>query len=82
MSRNLSRPIDSGLLGSKKIQNSGLLGSTDFSGRVPARAEDARGTPAQSHISPSILSLRRKQVAAFVETGSPNRHDDIVDSDQ
>ena len=35
--------------------NSGLVGSTDFSGRCAARAEDAQGTPTQSHISPSIL---------------------------
>jgi len=36
---------------------SGLVGSTDLhsSGRGAARAEDAQGTPTQSHISPSIL---------------------------
>ena len=33
--------------------DSGLVGSTD--GRGAARAEDAQGTPTQSHISPSIL---------------------------
>ena len=35
--------IDSGLVGSKKL------------GRGAARAEDAQGTPTQSHIPPSIL---------------------------
>ena len=38
--------------------DSGLVGSTDFSfitGRGTARAEDAQGTPTQSHILPSIL---------------------------
>ena len=52
------------------VIDSGLVGSTDFhsshpqwhepehhafSGRGAARAEDAQGTPTQSHISPSIL---------------------------
>ena len=41
----LTRVIDSGLVGSKDF----------FSGRGTTRAEDAQGTPAQSHISPSIL---------------------------
>ena len=42
--------------------DSGLVGSTDFHsshpqghGRGAARAEDAHGTPTQSHISQSIL---------------------------
>ena len=34
--------------------DSGLVGSTHFSGRGAARAEDAQGTPTQSHILPSI----------------------------
>ena len=46
---NLSRsdvfPLSRGLI------NSGLVGS----GSGSARAEDAQGTPTQSHISPSIL---------------------------
>jgi len=35
-----------------RMIHSGLVGSTD---RGTARAEDAEGTPTQSHISPSIL---------------------------
>jgi len=34
--------------------DSGFVGSTDLSGRGTTRAEDAQGTPTQSHISPSI----------------------------
>ena len=35
--------------------DSGLLGSTDcHSGRDTTRAEDAKGTPTMSHISPSL----------------------------
>ena len=40
------------------VIESGLVGSTDFhylSGRGAARAEDAQGTPIQSHIPSSIL---------------------------
>ena len=43
-----------------QLIDSGLVGSTDFSvGRGSARAEDAQGTPNQSHISPSIISMQR-----------------------
>jgi len=34
----------------------------DLSGRGTARAEDAQGTPTQSHISPSILVYEEKVV--------------------
>ena len=37
------------------LKDLGLLGSTDLSGRGTTIAEDAQGTPTQSHISPSIL---------------------------
>ena len=40
--------------------DSGLVGSTDFSGRGAARAEDAQGTPTQNHVSPSILVYEEK----------------------
>ena len=33
-----------------------------FTGRGSARAEDAQETPTQSHISPSILNVRRQAV--------------------
>jgi len=39
---------------SQPVIDSGLVGSTDLSGRGTARAEDAQGTPTQSHIPPSI----------------------------
>ena len=42
------------------VIDSGLVDSTDFSGRGTARAEDAQGTPTQSHISPSILVYEDK----------------------
>ena len=42
------------------VIDSGLVGSTD-SGRGTARAEDAQGTPTQSHISPSILLYEDNQ---------------------
>ena len=45
--------------GFQEMIDSGLVGSTDF-GRGSARAEDAQGTPSQSDVSPSILSIRRK----------------------
>ena len=51
---------------SRQVIDSGLIGSTDFhssnSGRGTARAEDAQGTPTQSHISPSILVYEEKHV--------------------
>jgi len=46
---------------SRGVIDSGLVGSTDFhsshpqAGRGTTRAEDAQGTPTQSHISPSIV---------------------------
>jgi len=44
----------------------GLTGVID-SGRGAARAEDAQGTPTQSHISPSILVYEEKRTEAFAE---------------
>ena len=38
------------------IKRRGTTHSRDLSGRGAARAEDAQGTPSQSHISPSILA--------------------------
>ena len=35
--------------------NSGLVGSSDLSGRGTTQAEVAQGTPSQSNISPSVL---------------------------
>ena len=35
--------------------NKTVVSPLDFSGRGTAREEDARGTPAQNYISPSIL---------------------------
>ena len=37
-----------------KVVDSGLVGSAD-SGRGTTRAEDAQGTPTESHLSPSML---------------------------
>jgi len=51
------------------VIDAGLVGSTD-GGRDATRAEDAQGTPAQSHISPSILvyedKIGRKKCAAVL----------------
>jgi len=51
--------IDSGLVGSTDFHSSHPQGHAPehhaFSGRGTTRAEDAQGTPTQSHISPSIL---------------------------
>ena len=44
------------------VIDSGLVGSTDFYGRGAARAEDAQGTPTQSHISPSIVVYEEYRV--------------------
>ena len=41
-----------------RVIEPGLVGSTDFRGF--AGAENAQGTPAQSHISPSILVYEDK----------------------
>jgi hypothetical protein len=38
--------------------------ASDFTGRGSARAEDARGTATQSHISPIFLSIRRQDYAS------------------
>jgi len=50
--------IDSGLPESITVIDSGLVGST----RGTTRAEDARGTPTQSHASPRILVYDRLRV--------------------
>ena len=44
---------------------SGLVG--DLAGRGTTRAEDAQGTPNQSHISPSILAYK-DQHESFAST--------------
>ena len=38
--------------------------------RGTARAEDAQGTPTQSHISPSVLSIRIYKWTGIVPVGS------------
>ena len=53
------RVIDSGLVGSTGFHSSHPQGH-ELSGRGTTRAEDAQGTPAQSHISPSILGYEDK----------------------
>ena len=45
------------------VIDSGLVGSTDY-GRGAARAEDAQGTPIQSHISPSTLVYEETRVGS------------------
>ena len=55
----------------KTVIDSGLVGSTDF-GRGTVRAEDAQGTPTQSHISPSILVYEEK---TFADEGVPSAGD-------
>jgi len=52
--------------------DSGLDGSTDF-GRGAARAEDAQGTPTQSHTSPSILVYEANLVEMSVYEMSLHR---------
>jgi len=42
------------------MTDSGLVDSSDLSGRGVAKAEDAQGTPTQSHTSPSILVYEDK----------------------
>ena len=55
--------------------DSGLDGSTEFlSGRGAARAEDAQGTPTQSHISPSLLVYEDT-----IEQGADNLFGDLLD---
>jgi len=50
--------------GRDSLVDSGLVGSTDFhSGRDAMRAEDAQGTPTQSHIPPRILIYENKACA-------------------
>jgi len=46
-----------------------LIDSWDLSGRGTKRAEDAQGTPTQSHISPIILVYEEKPVVAFRVSG-------------
>ena len=52
--------------------DAGLVGSTDFhsSGRGTTRAEDAQGTPTQSHISPSILVYEENRCLSQAEAGA------------
>jgi hypothetical protein len=42
-------------VGDSRLTRGGTTHSRDLSRRGAARAEDAQGTPSQSHISPSIL---------------------------
>ena len=66
---SISRMTRAASFPSNLVIESGLVDSTDFhsshphghqpqhlSGRGTTRAEDAQGTPTQSHISPSILA--------------------------
>ena len=62
-----SRP-DSGLGFQVKVLN-----TRDLSGRGAARAEDAQGTPTQSHISPSILVYEDLVVPSSLGSGSLRR---------
>ena len=43
----------------------------DLSGRGTARAEDAQGTPTQSHISPSILVYEEQTIELCVALTAP-----------
>jgi len=53
--------IDSGLVGSTNFHSSHPQGhEPEHSERGTTRAEDAQGTPTQSHISPSILVYEYK----------------------
>ena len=49
-----------------------LMAVCRFSGRIITRAEDAQGTPSQSHISPSTLVYKDKYrfLALIVQDGS------------
>ena len=47
-----------------RMIDSGTIYLLDISGRGAARAEDAQGTPTQSHISPGILVYEDKHVRA------------------
>ena len=58
----------------------GLVGSTDFSlitstGMGNARAEDAHGTPTQSHISPSTLVYEEKHGQVWYKPGRASELD-------
>ena len=55
---SLSRVIESGLA---RLNGFSFITSTGARGRGTTRAEDAQGTPTQSHISPSILVYEKKQ---------------------
>ena len=59
----------------QSIPDSGLGFQIKVSGRGAARAEDAQGTPTQSHISPSVLVYEAKTFRLFPlcsEAGTPN----------
>jgi len=65
-----SRPV-SGLGCQVNVLDRLRVGWINGFGRVAARAEDAQGTPTQSHISPSILSYEDKTsqgVPSWLET--------------
>jgi len=47
-----------------------------FSGRGTARAEDAQGTPTQSHISPSILVYEDESVLISTPWFAENQRQD------
>ena len=47
--------VDAICVRDSRLTRRGTTHSRDLSGRGAARAEDAQGTPTQSHISPSIL---------------------------
>ena len=56
----------------------GWLNGFSFSGRVTTRAEDAQGTPTQSHISPNILVYEDYRVNG--ESGPRERRELSMDS--
>ena len=50
----------------RRVQGPGLV---DLSGRGAARAEDAQGTPTQSHISPSITLVYEDNKSRMTNNG-------------
>ena len=60
--------------------DSGLVGSTDSSGRGTTRAEDAQGTPTPSHTSPKYTSMRKLYGIIIGDHSTSEPHASFVSS--
>ena len=62
-----------------RVEGLGFLTRVIDSGRGTTRAEDAQGTPAQSHISPRILAYKEKLIGLRLKTCWSKAHNLLVE---